>query len=75
MKKLFECANNMLRTAIGKDLALIKFCLCAMGMMIRSVHSQGEKEVSTYSGCNCIYRHIHSIDDKIYKDCSKVIKS
>ena len=34
MKKLFECANQYVKDSNWKDLALIKFCLCAMGMMI-----------------------------------------
>ena len=34
MKKLFECANQYVKDSNWKDWALIKFCLCAMGMMI-----------------------------------------
>lgn len=34
MEKLFECANQYVKESNWKDLALIKFCLCAMGVMI-----------------------------------------
>jgi hypothetical protein len=34
MKKLFECADQYLQESDWKDLAFIKFCLCAMGIMI-----------------------------------------
>lgn len=34
MKKLFACANQYVKESDWKDLALIKFCLCAIGVMI-----------------------------------------
>lgn len=34
MKRLLECANRYVRESDWKDLALVKFCLCAMGLMI-----------------------------------------
>ena len=34
MKKIFECANQYVKDSDWKDLALLKFCLCAMGIMI-----------------------------------------
>lgn len=34
MKKLFEYANQYVRESDWKDMALLKFCLCAMGVMI-----------------------------------------
>lgn len=34
MKKLFACANAYIRGCDWKDLALIKFCLCAIGVII-----------------------------------------
>lgn len=34
MKKLFTCADQYLQESDWKDLTLIKFCLCAMGIMI-----------------------------------------
>ena len=34
MKKLFEYANQYVQESDWKDMALLKFCLCAMGVMI-----------------------------------------
>lgn len=34
MKKLFVCADQYLKESDWKDLALVKFCLCAIGIMI-----------------------------------------
>lgn len=34
MKKIFECANKYLQECDWKDMALLKFCLCAMGILI-----------------------------------------
>lgn len=34
MKKLFECADQFIKESDWKDLALVKLCLCAMGIMI-----------------------------------------
>lgn len=34
MKKLFQCADAYLEKSDWKDLALVKFCLCAIGVMI-----------------------------------------
>ena len=33
MKKVFDYANEFLKQANWKDLALIKFCLCAIGIL------------------------------------------
>lgn len=34
MKKLFVCADQYVKESDWKDLALVKFCLCAVGIMI-----------------------------------------
>ena len=34
MKRLFELGNQYVRECDWKDLALVKFCLCAVGIMI-----------------------------------------
>ena len=34
MKMLFECADVYLKESTWKDLALVKFCLCAIGVML-----------------------------------------
>lgn len=34
MKNLFDLGNQYIRESDWKDLALVKFCLCAMGVLI-----------------------------------------
>lgn len=34
MKRLFESANQYLRASDWKDMALLKFCLAAMGILL-----------------------------------------
>ncbi|POP31351.1 permease of phosphate ABC transporter [Lactonifactor longoviformis] len=34
MKELFACADQYVQESDWKDLALIKFCLCSIGVMI-----------------------------------------
>lgn len=34
MKRLFESANRYLRASDWKDMALLKFCLAAMGILL-----------------------------------------
>ncbi|WP_443664159.1 permease of phosphate ABC transporter [Dysosmobacter sp.] len=34
MKKLFEAANQYLKGCTWKDMALLKICVCAMGVLI-----------------------------------------
>lgn len=34
MKKLFEIADKYISSSSWKDIALIKFCLCAIGVLI-----------------------------------------
>lgn len=34
MKKLFKCTDLYIKESNWKDLALVKFCLCAIGVMI-----------------------------------------
>ena len=34
MKKLFEAANQYLKGCTWKDMALLKFCVCALGVLI-----------------------------------------
>ena len=48
MKRLFELGNQYVRESDWKDLALVKFCLCAMGIMIGTqVPTKHKKAVVT----------------------------
>lgn len=44
MKKLFECANRYVRESDWKDLALVKFCLFAMGIMAGISIPEGKRK-------------------------------
>lgn len=34
MKKIFACADRYIKECDWKDLAMLKFCLCAIGVML-----------------------------------------
>lgn len=44
MCKIVECANQFVKESSWKDLALVKFCLCSMGIMIGSVIPKEKKK-------------------------------
>lgn len=46
MKKLFEYANQYVQESDWKDMALLKFCLCAMGVMIGVAISPKHKKAA-----------------------------
>lgn len=45
MKCLFSCANEYVKESDWKDLALVKFCLCAIGVMIGLSIPEKKKKV------------------------------
>ena len=45
MKCLFSCANEYVKESDWKDLALLKFCLCAIGVMIGLAIPKKKKKV------------------------------
>jgi len=51
MKKLFACADAYLKQSDWKDLAMIKFCLAAMGVLIGvSLKPEEKKKASWLAG-------------------------
>ena len=34
MRRLFECADRYLKTCTWRDIALLKLCLCSMGVVL-----------------------------------------
>lgn len=44
MKNIFNCANLYLRRTDWKDLALIKICLCSIGIMLGLIVSKDKKK-------------------------------
>ncbi len=47
MNKLFELGNQYVKESNWKDLALVKFCLCAMGIIIGTRVSSKNKKLVT----------------------------
>ncbi len=47
MNKLFELGNQYVKESDWKDLALVKFCLCAMGIIIGTRVSSKNKKLVT----------------------------
>lgn len=47
MKKLFEIADQYIQESDWKDLALIKFCLCAIGIIIGTQVAPKHKKTVT----------------------------
>ena len=46
MKKLFDAANRYLETSDWKTIAVLKFCLISLGMMIgMGIRKEGKKPV------------------------------
>lgn len=45
MKELFACADQYVQESDWKDLALLKFCLCAIGVMIGLCIPKEKKKV------------------------------
>ena len=74
MKNLFGYADKYLQKSDWKDIALLKFCLFSMGVLMGIlIGRRGQIMSSTEKGsdgCNaCFYRHVYSIDDKIFWNC------
>lgn len=44
MCKMVECANRFVKESSWKELALVKFCLCSMGIMIGSAIPKEKKK-------------------------------
>lgn len=45
MKELFTCADQYVQESDWKDLALLKFCLCSIGVMIGLCIPKEKKKV------------------------------
>lgn len=46
MKKLFDTADEYLRQSDWKDMAMLKFCLAAMGVLIGTIIPKKHKEAA-----------------------------
>lgn len=54
MMSLFEGANEYVKESDWKDLSLIKFCLCAIGIMI-GINVPREKKKTVLIGASVIF--------------------
>lgn len=54
MKSLFEGANEYVKESDWKDLSLVKFCLCAIGIMI-GINVPREKKKTVLIGASVIF--------------------
>ncbi len=51
MKKLFSAADRYLRACDWRDIAVLKFCLCALGVLVGlAVPSQKKKPAAKIAG-------------------------
>lgn len=50
MKKLIELGNLMAKNSTWKDFALVKFCLCAMGVIIGVLLPKEAKQAALIIG-------------------------
>ena len=69
MKCLFSCANQYVKESDWKDFALVKLCLCAIGVMIGLAIPKKKKKMPLLIACHCIYCHLYSSYDKVSPDC------
>lgn len=65
MKCLFSYANEYVKESDWKDLALVKFCLCATGVMIGLCIPKEKKESAFIDRRRCFHSDLHTAYDKI----------
>ncbi len=59
MKKLFECADVYVENCDWKDMALLKVCLCAVGIMIGvSIPEKRKKCIAVVAGIIFIVSYV-----------------
>ena len=66
VKSLFSYADAYIKNCTWKDLALVKFCLCAIGVMIGLKCSKGEKEDSVSGVTSRFSGDLFPFDGEIY---------
>ncbi len=54
MKKLFEAANHYIETSDWKTIAVLKFCLISLGMMIGML-IRPERKKAVFLGAMCVF--------------------
>ncbi len=69
MKCLFGYADRYIQKSSWKDMALLKFCLFSMGILIGMQLPEKKQEKGGDNRGACLYRHVYSTDDKIHWCC------
>ena len=54
MKKLFRAANRYIETSDWKIIAVLKFCLISLGMMV-GMQIKPEHKKAVFSGSLCVF--------------------
>lgn len=74
MQKLLDYSNRYIKKTTWKDFALIKLCLCSMGILIGlSVPKKATKPVAVTAGMTFIATYIPlmmKVIDVVEKDCA-----
>ena len=59
MNQLFQCADRYLKVCTWKDMALLKFCLAAMGVLIGlQIPRRRKKEASIAAGAIFVLTYV-----------------
>mgnify|MGYP000212821489 CR=1 FL=1 len=66
MKKLFGYADEYIRKSDWKDMALVKFCLMSIGLMIGMFVPKGEEKVGSAHSGSGFCPHICTLDEQIF---------
>lgn len=67
MKNLFELGNQYAKESNWKDFALLKFCLCAMGIIIGTQVSQKHKKTVIRASAGVFIATYIPLMVKVYK--------
>jgi hypothetical protein len=68
MKQLIDCADQYIRQCRIRDFALLKICLCAVGIIIGLSIPEKKEEVASCSGGFCIRLQLCHAYGRIHKD-------
>lgn len=67
MKKLFELGNQYARECDWKDFALLKLCLCAMGILIGTQLTPKHKKTAVYASVGVFIATYIPLMAKLFK--------
>ncbi|MGN1101072.1 MAG: hypothetical protein ACI4RG_02705 [Huintestinicola sp.] len=68
MCRLFEYADRYIKESDWKDIALLKLCLCAIGVLIGISIAPGAQEKGDGGSSRCVRLNICAAYEKIHRD-------